>query len=602
MTVDESTGSTERPQVARRWRPRLSLRTLFFLVVVGLGVVPLAVSSAWLVQQNRDLLVTEEKRYLTQSAQSLSREINDYLLGVRRQLHQLGVTLLVEPGAPVMADRLRERWVGAYLQRFVVENPNLLALRVLIPTGEGPRLAPPDLPDAVSMALDAAFSQATAESRPVWKFALAPETNEPMTALAVPVADDEGNVVLVVEVVARLRLMEAVFEREATGRAAVFLVGEGGRLLWSENADEPSQVALARSDLLRDFARKPLLLTAQYTVETESGPVEMLGHVSPVDETGWGVVVHKPVSAAFESARRMVVSAVIVSLVLLVTATLLGLFFARQIGDTMYRLTRTTHEVAAGNFKRRIREDLFVSEFSQLATDFNLMGGHVEEHVERLRAAAQRNRDLFISSIRAFAAAIDAKDPYTRGHSERVAELSRSIGRHLGQNEDFLHKLWIGALLHDVGKIGVEDRILSKGGVLSSAEFEKMKAHPTIGADILAPIEQLKEMIPVVRWHHENWNGRGYPEGLRGEEIPLAARIVAVADCFDAVTTDRPYQKAYEQRYAAEVITKLAGSRFDAKVVTAFLRAFELGDLAREVGESTVVGAIEVELPATANF
>jgi HD-GYP domain-containing protein (c-di-GMP phosphodiesterase class II) len=104
----------------------------------------------------------------------------------------------------------------------------------------------------------------------------------------------------------------------------------------------------------------------------------------------------------------------------------------------------------------------------------------------------------------------------------------------------------------------------------------------------------------VVRWHHENWNGRGYPDGLRGEAIPLSARIVAVADCYDAITTDRPYQKAYEPRFAAEVITKLAGSRFDAKVVTAFLRAFELGDLVQQVREHGH-SALEVELPVAAN-
>jgi len=600
VAVTDSTGGRERPDASdrRRW-PRLRLRSLFILLLFGLGVAPLAVASFWLVRENRDRLVTEEKRYLTQSAQSLSREINGYLVGVRKQLHQIGTTLLTAPGAAAPAERLREPWLGAYLHRFVVENPQLLALRVLAPSGEGPRLAPPDLPEELSQALDEAFETARAERRPVWRFALARTSNEPVAALAVPVADPAGEIVYVVEVVARLRLMEAVFEREATASAAVFLVGERGRLVWSEGADEPSRLALARSPLLRDFARKPLLLAAEYSVATEDGPVRMLGLVSPVEETGWGVVVHRPTAAAFESADRMVASAGLVSLLVLATATALGLFVSRRIGVTVRRLTRTTHEIAEGSFGRRIPDNLMVHEFSQLATDFNRMSEHVEEHIERLKAAARANRELFISSIRAFAAAIDAKDPYTRGHSERVAELARSIARHLGQNDDFQHRIWIGALLHDIGKIGVEDSVLRKGGVLSPAEFEQMKTHPTVGAEILAPVEQLRDMLPVVRWHHENWNGRGYPDGLRGEEIPLSARIVAVADCYDAVTTDRPYQKAYEPRYAAEVITKLAGSRFDAKVVTAFLRAFELGDLVQQVGVQA--GGGEIELPATAN-
>ncbi len=139
--------------------------------------------------------------------------------------------------------------------------------------------------------------------------------------------------------------------------------------------------------------------------------------------------------------------------------------------------------------------------------------------------------------------------------------------------------MWIGALLHDVGKIGIEDRILRKSGVLTPEEYEQMKLHTVMGADILSRIEQLKEVIPAVRWHHEAWNGRGYPDGLKGEQIPIFARIVAVADCFDAITTNRPYQQAYSLQFAVETITKLTGSRFDAKVVTAFLRAFEAGEV-----------------------
>ena len=199
--------------------------------------------------------------------------------------------------------------------------------------------------------------------------------------------------------------------------------------------------------------------------------------------------------------------------------------------------------------------------------------------MQQLRQAAQANRELFIGSLRAFVAAVDAKDPYTRGHSERVAAYSRTIARYLQLPEETQHKIWIGALLHDVGKIGVEDRILRKEGVLLPDEYEQMKLHTVMGADIMTPIEQLKEMIPAIRSHHEAWNGRGYPDGLKGEQIPLFARIVGVADTFDAITTNRPYQQAYSLQFAVETITRLTGSRFDAKIVTAFLRAFEAGDI-----------------------
>ncbi len=582
---------------------RLRLRPLVFLLLLVVGVAPLAIATALLIRENRELLQTEEKRYLTESAQSLSRELNDYLAGTRARLEQLGTSLLAFPGSESVEERLREPWVGAILGRFVPANSNLLALSVLDPEGRGPRLAPPDLAPELAAALDGAFDTAGADGAPVWRFALSPTTNEPVAALAVPVSDGSGRPAVVVQALVRLRLIEAVFEREAQGTIAVFLVDRDGGLLWSEGADGSTRAAIAGSNLVRDFARKPLHLTAEYTVPTDTGTTAMLGQVSPVEESGWGVMVHKPVAAAFEAARRMVWSAVIATAILLVLAALLALYVSRLIGEPIRRLINTTHEIAAGNFGKRLPEDRVVFEIAELASDFNRMSGYVEDYVAKLQGAARANRELFINSIRAFAAAIDAKDPYTRGHSERVAEVSRTICRHLGQSEEFQQRLWIGALLHDVGKIGIEDRVLRKGGVLTAEEFEIMKSHPVVGADILGPIEQLKEMIPIVRWHHENWNGKGYPDGLRGEAIPVMARIVAVADCFDAMTTNRPYQQAYDKRHAAEIITKLAGSRFDAKIVTAFLRAYEMGDLEKLVGaEPSTAAALEVELPVAANI
>lgn len=581
---------------------RLRLRPLVFLLLLGAGAVPLAIATGLLIHQNRELLETEEKRYLTESAQSLSRELHDYLAGTRGRLEQLGASILAFPGPEAIDQRLREPWIGDLLGRFVPANPNLLALGLLDASGEGPRMAPTDLPPALTEALDAAFAGAVGAGGRDWRFAFLESTNEPVAAIALPIAEAEGPARLYVHALVRLRLIEAVFEREAQGSVGVFLIDREGRLIWSEGADERTEAAIAGSNLVRDFVRKPLHLTAEYTVPTETGPVAMLGQVSPVEESGWGVVVHKPVAAAFEAARRMVWSAVIATVLLLALALVLALVASRWIGEPIHRLIATTHEIATGNFGKRLPENRRVAEIADLAADFNRMSGYVEDYVGKLQHAARQNRELFISSIRAFAAAIDAKDPYTRGHSERVAEISRTIARHLGQSEELQQKLWIGALLHDIGKIGIEDRILRKGGVLTAEEFEMMKTHPTVGAEILGPIEQLREMIPIVRWHHENWNGRGYPDGLRGEAIPLMARIVAVADCFDAVTTNRPYQKAYDKRHAAEIITKLAGSRFDAKIVTAFLRAHEMGDLEKLVGESPAAAAIEVELPVAANI
>jgi putative nucleotidyltransferase with HDIG domain len=333
--------------------------------------------------------------------------------------------------------------------------------------------------------------------------------------------------------------------------------------------------------VVKQFVQRPMSMTREIGFSVGGKRQEVLVQISAVDESGWGVVVQRPLAAAFASVDRMAFNALLATAMLVVLAFLVAYLAARRVSQPIQRLAETTHEIAAGNYGRRVEAGGLGLELSNLAEDFNRMSLHLDSHVQQLRQAAQVNRELFIGSLRAFVAAVDAKDPYTRGHSERVAAVSRTIARHLALPEEVQHKVWIGALLHDVGKIGVEDQILRKSGVLTPEEYEQMKLHTVMGADILSRIEQLKEMIPAVRWHHESWNGRGYPDGLKGEQIPLTARIVAVADCFDAITTTRPYQQAYSLQFAVETITKLTGSRFDAKVVTAFLRAFEAGEVRR---------------------
>jgi putative nucleotidyltransferase with HDIG domain len=177
------------------------------------------------------------------------------------------------------------------------------------------------------------------------------------------------------------------------------------------------------------------------------------------------------------------------------------------------------------------------------------------------------------------AAAIDEKDPYTRGHSGRVAKYSTLIGQELGLSIEELDKLRISALLHDVGKIGVEDRVLKKPGALTPEEFTLMKQHTVKGANIMRPVSQLKEVLPGIELHHEHIDGRGYPYGLSGPQIPLMARIIGVADTLDAMTTNRPYQTAMDLDYAMERIRVLAGTKFDPVVVTALESAVEHGKL-----------------------
>jgi len=209
------------------------------------------------------------------------------------------------------------------------------------------------------------------------------------------------------------------------------------------------------------------------------------------------------------------------------------------------------------------------------------------EHAAGLRSLAtlagvailedeQRSKleDLFMSVIVSLTMAIEAKDPYTEGHSVRVAAYSEAIGKQLGLPAETLDVIHRSCLVHDIGKIAVDEGILHKGERLSQREKEKMDLHPQIGESILRPIALLHPLLPGVRSHHEHFDGTGYPDGLKGDEIPIEARIMAVADAFDAMTSDRPYRKALEEQAALAELKRNAGTHFDPRVMAAFEQIF----------------------------
>lgn len=181
-------------------------------------------------------------------------------------------------------------------------------------------------------------------------------------------------------------------------------------------------------------------------------------------------------------------------------------------------------------------------------------------------------KDLFIGTIKSLSQAIDAKSPWTKGHSDRVTEYTLQIGKEMGLQDKELEVLRVAGLLHDIGKIGTHDTILNKPGKLASAEYEIIKEHPARGSELLLSINQLRHIIPWIRGHHERLDGTGYPDGLKGDEIPLQAKMLAVADAFDAMTAERPYRKTPGREKAIEELKKNVGTQFDPKVVEAFLK------------------------------
>lgn len=189
--------------------------------------------------------------------------------------------------------------------------------------------------------------------------------------------------------------------------------------------------------------------------------------------------------------------------------------------------------------------------------------------------------NLFFSSIRSLVAAIDRKDQYTHGHSERVTTFALKIAREIGISEHEREVLQLAGLLHDVGKIGVPEYVLNKPGELTDEEYEKVMLHPVDGAEIISNIQSpfVPEIVAAVRYHHEHWDGSGYPEGIQGEKVPLTARILALADSFDAMTSDRPYRKGFTMDRAAKIVKDCAGTQFDPELAAVLVGLHERGEL-----------------------
>lgn len=224
------------------------------------------------------------------------------------------------------------------------------------------------------------------------------------------------------------------------------------------------------------------------------------------------------------------------------------------------------------------------AEASQKERQLERYAADLRETFKRERQRAQELRASYAATVRALSNAVEARDAYTGKHAERVAAYGLEIARVHGIAPS--DELEFGFLLHDVGKVAIPDAILYKPGPLTSEERALMAKHPEIGAEIVGGIEFLAGAVEVVRSHHERWDGHGYPDGLHGEEIPLAARVFAVADVLDALTTDRPYRPASTIRVAREMITAGAGSQFDPRVIDAFNRIEDatLQRIAAEIG------------------
>ncbi len=278
---------------------------------------------------------------------------------------------------------------------------------------------------------------------------------------------------------------------------------------------------------------------------------------------GIDMTADKVRSMAKELNRR----ALLVLLLGIFVAAVLGLIVGKSTTDPIKKLEEATERISSGDFKYRV-DIKGNDEISRLGRAFNRMA----ESISESRKALQ---DYFYRIVQTLARSIEAKDTYTKGHSDRVAEYARKIAVEMGLPEEEADMLKSVAELHDIGKLGIEESILNKDGKPTPEEWEIIKEHPKTGEEILTPVFLDKKKLAIVRSHHERYDGKGYPDGLKGDEIDILAQIVSVADSYDAMTSKRAYRNSLGKAIATQELKKNSGTQFNPKVVDAFLRVLE---------------------------
>lgn len=532
------------------------------------SLVPLLVSDLALIRRNRRALEVLEEKYLTRSSSALADRIAAYHASAREELANAANS--VRLARELTGENPFTSVNGPEILRGALKGETpLLALRGVNRRGIGSFAGPPDLPSAVEFELRRAFESARDgafySGDPFEAGSLGP-----VSVLAAPVSDQDG-LIGVVEAVVSWEAIRREFADESRRDVRATLVDRSGRILFPFVARGSRRHP---SSLVADFERFPGRVTRS---EAQPGG-GVLASIAPVGRPDWGVLLERDLDAAFASVDRMVRDTLLWSAAALAGALLLGLFSARRISRPIAQLASSSRLVSEGQYGTNVKVT-GTAELADLSENFNRMSESIRDAFENLKRAARENHELFINSIRALAAAIDAKDPYTRGHSERVARYASQVAREMDLPALEIRRVRLSALLHDVGKIGIDDRIIRKPSALTEEEFEIMKTHPAKGAAIMSAIPELKDVIPGMKHHHERWEGGGYPDGLKGENIPLQARIVSVADTFDAMTTTRPYQRAMDIRFVFQRLRDLAGNRFDPAVVDALIRSYEKGEL-----------------------
>ena len=569
------------------------IKLVYFVIITLLlvGLVPLVLTGWFLSEKSAKELRAVENRYQTQLVQEKARQIEMFGQRYGDLVGSYAKALELSGDISVLSAPQTEEKLGAALK----ENPNLLALYVKpingeslsifrsesINKGEIESLSAPELGRLESKKIVFGQPQKLASS------------SETVLTIAAPVILDKNISAAVVAIVSLRELSRIMSETKPMSEAElwkaglpiIFVVDENGRAVFHPDASIVSnQKSLTDLKIVQEWqatSRQIQSALVPFTAEYDGENHAMIGAYSTAnfsDDLYFGVITMQDESKALASVGEMRRQTWLISLAFALIALIVGSLLARQLTSPLLNLVSAAQKIASGDLSERV-EAKNIAEIDTLGKTFNLMSGKLEEHIAKLAKAAEENRELFVGTVKALAAAIDGKDRYTRGHSERVSRVSVAIGKRLGLGAEELETLRISALLHDVGKIAIDDAILKKPSALTDEEFEIMKTHPQAGYKIMAHIPAMKEFLPGMYMHHEMVNGAGYPQGLKGEEIPLQAKIISVADTFDAMTIDRPYSKGMSLKDSLERIGSFVGTRYDGKVVEALVQACAEGEI-----------------------
>jgi HD-GYP domain-containing protein (c-di-GMP phosphodiesterase class II) len=562
---------------------RIPILYLILGVLLAISTIPMYFYSSQVESANGKRLKTNEMMLQNTVTRSLADDLSQHERSLRMMLANLSSAIQVASGGDIGDKNIEAPELRALLENFVSSSDEIAYATLLNSEAKGIR-AGRISPDAfLQRELERAYAAARDGRVYNGQALVVGEGKNARTVFLVSTPVQYGPRFLgMIASVVDLQFLIRRLREVSGGGLTPYVVDAQGRLVAAATPEFATGQDMKNLDIVRNFVeagnKAQFAETREFSMTAGSERIALLGTYSPVTSLDWAVIVQKPLREAYRDVYEMQRTARLLAIAAVLLSIFVSIIAARRITNPLQVLTESSRALAKGDFSQRVH--LWSrTEIGELAQTFNTMSEELERFVEDLKRAAEENRALFMGSIQMLAGAVDEKDPYTRGHSDRVTRYSLMIAKEMNLPAAFMEILQVSAQLHDVGKIGIEDHILKKPGALTEEEFEVMKTHTTKGANILRPVTQLAEMLPGIELHHEALDGRGYPYGLKGDQIPLLARVIAVADTFDALTTNRPYQQAHTPDQALQIIKNLAGKRLDPAAVAALLAVYERGEI-----------------------